>query len=288
MNSLGKPTFARNWPSADSPSVARHRTDDGGQESQAEVPPDCDRKPRKSPPAQPRKADIGIERREATLKLSPTSRLREQSSPSPSSIVGVYSYPLQAIGARYVGAGSRLQHSESSRHCADDLNVIIVSVFNKPELPLVSGCVAKHPKITVSALSTAHFRFRQERPLSSAGDRGSTGRAVPQCIHAESRFVVSIGANAPGVRSPARALTQAYSATMATETPARSTPASVIRLTTPSRPETPTPVGCKRDQLNTGNGATCFGPIGIPQNRAPSSYCLAAIADFAGAVSVTR
>ena len=56
-----------------SPTVAELRADDEGPESQIEGPRDCERKPRRPPPALQMAANIEIESSEATLNLSATS-----------------------------------------------------------------------------------------------------------------------------------------------------------------------------------------------------------------------
>ena len=60
-----------------SPTVAELRADDEGQESQIEGPRDCERKPRRPPPALQMAANIEIESSEASLNVSATSGLRE-------------------------------------------------------------------------------------------------------------------------------------------------------------------------------------------------------------------
>ena len=60
--------------SAASPTAAEHRADDEGPQSHTEAPRDCERKPRKPPPAPPTEANKGIEGGKTTLNLSATSK----------------------------------------------------------------------------------------------------------------------------------------------------------------------------------------------------------------------
>jgi len=88
-----------------SPCAAERQVGDGGPESQAEAPCAGERKPRMPTPAPPTEANKGIERREATLTLSATSRFARATEwllSKPRSKLSPWQHQLAAIdGHRY-------------------------------------------------------------------------------------------------------------------------------------------------------------------------------------------